>query len=154
MGCSHIFLSLSSLSWGVSHSSFSMIPESLSRDIWYRNSFRSNSFQNEGGSSISFMEETLLNDASNTTWNYCEMCPVSGFKMRETSLPLLGLNPTNTPFRDRCCHLDNVFPCCKLGSRTYTGHPQMCTSFSLCLGNWVQENRSDGAIPVESGIWV
>lgn len=124
------FLSRSSLYWGVSHSSLSTVFESLLIGIWYRNLSKSNSFQNEGGLSISCMEETVIKESLNTTWNWGEMCPIRGFNMRGTLLPWLALNPTNTPFRDRGCHLGSFFPCCNVGSSTYTGH-HICTSFDL-----------------------
>ena len=105
----------SSNSGGVSQSFLSSGFSSSSRGILCIRESKSISFQKLGGFSSSSMDITVLNVSSNTTWYCGEILPVYKFKTKGTSLECLGLNPTNTPLRERGCHLGNFFPCWSVG---------------------------------------
>ena len=60
----------------------------------------------------------VVNQLSNTIWNYGETFPVLRFKMRATVLACCSEKPRNCPRRERGCHLWIFFPSCNLGSKT------------------------------------
>ena len=93
------------------------------------------SFHQVGGVSSSAVELTVEKASSKTT-RYCgEMLPVCKFKIRGTSLVWTLLNPTKTPRLDRGCQRGSFLPDCRVGSRTYTGHPHVCISRRRCRGS-------------------
>ena len=57
------------------------------------------------------------------------MEPVDTLRARVTVEECLAENPTNMPVDDRCDHFGSLKPFCWMGSKTYSGVPQMRALF-------------------------
>lgn len=74
------------------------------------------------------------------------MCPLWRLSTSRTSLEQTELILTNIPWQAQGSQCWNFFACCNFGSRTYTGHSQVCICRSLWQGKVDPVKRSAGVL--------